>query len=249
MRAIILAAGVGRRLGDSVTEQPKCLLAIGERTLLDRTLDALEVCGVLDTVIVVGHLASQIEAAVDSRMSASASSMRPPSTIRTILNPDYRRGAILSLHTAREFLDRSVLIMDADVLFPVELLGRLIVSPHANCFLMDRSARDDGEAQLLMCRAGRVVDIARRLRGDYDEFGESIGFLKLDARAAAVLRVLLERAVSQGQDAIEHEELYPALMREVIIGAEPAEDLPWLEIDFPEDVERARAMERAVKGC
>jgi choline kinase len=234
MKAIILAAGVGRRLGDSVTERPKCLLELEGRTLLDRMLAALAEVRVRDVTIVVGHLGEQIEAAVRGRMD-----------VQTIRNPEYRKGAILSLWTAREALDGDVLIMDADVLFPAALLRRLIDSPHANCFLMDASAANDGEAQMLMARDGRVLDIARGLRGGYDACGESIGFLKLGREAVPVLKRLLLQAVEQGRDGIEHEEVYPALMRECEIGYEVTGDLPWLEIDFLEDVEQARELLRA----
>jgi choline kinase len=233
MRAIILAAGVGRRLGDSVTEHPKCLLELEGRTLLDRMLDALQSVGVRETVIVVGHLAEQIERAAGPRPG-----------VRTLRNPDYRKGAILSLWTAREALEGDVLVMDADVLFPTAMLRRLVDSPHGNCFLMDGRAANDGEAQMLMARGGRVFDITRGLRGDYDACGESVGFLKLDAHGAALLRELLGRALKEGADGIEHEEVYPALMRACEIGYERVDDLPWLEIDFPEDVEHARALLR-----
>lgn len=231
MKAIILAAGVGKRLGGSVVEHPKCLLDLDGRTLLDRMLDALTEVGVRDITIVVGHLAEQVEAAVAGKAG-----------VTTVFNPEFRKGAILSLWAAREALDGDVLIMDADVLFPVEMLRRLIDSPSANCFLMDTSAANDGEAQMLMARGGRVVDITRGLRGDYDACGESIGFLKLGTDGSRTLRGLLQRALAEGQDGIEHEEVYPALMRECEIGYVTANDLPWLEIDFPEDVELARAL-------
>ena len=231
MKAIILAAGVGRRLGESVTEQPKCLLELGGRTLLDRMLDALSAAGVREMTVVVGHLGEQIQAAVAGRPG-----------VRTVFNPEFRKGAILSLWTAREELDDDVLIMDADVLFPVEMLRRLVESPRENCFLMDTRAANDGEAQMLMARNGRVLDIARGLHGDFDACGESIGFLKLGREGAEKLRALLEAALRGGRDGIEHEEVYPVLMRECVIGYETVDDLPWLEIDFPEDVDRAREM-------
>jgi choline kinase len=233
MKAIILAAGVGRRLGDSVTEHPKCLLELEGRTLLDRMLDSLDAVGVQETVIVVGHLGHQIERAVSGRQG-----------VRTLRNADYRKGAILSLWTARDALEDDVLVMDADVLFPTVMLRRLAESPHGNCFLMDGHAANDGEAQMLMARAGRVFDITRGLRGDYDACGESVGFLKLDARGSALLRDQLDRALKEGSDGIEHEQVYPALMQACEIGYERVDDLPWLEIDFPEDVEQARALLR-----
>lgn len=234
MNAIILAAGVGRRLGDSLVEHPKCLLDLGGRTLLDRMLDFLAEVGITRTTVVVGHLAEQIEAAVRERPG-----------VATLINPEYRKGAILSLWTAREWLQGDVLVMDADVLFPTALLRRLVESPHPSCFLMDAAAENDGEAQMLMARDGRVLDITRGLRGDYDACGESVGFLKLDAEGSARLRALLERALQDGRDRIEHEEVYPALMRECMIGYETVDDLPWMEIDFPDDVERARALLRS----
>jgi choline kinase len=231
MRAVILAAGVGRRLGDSVTEHPKCLLPVAGRTLLDRMLDALTAVGAAEAVVVVGHLGEQIERAVAGRPG-----------VRTVRNPHYRKGAILSLWAARDALDGDVLVMDADVLFPTALLRRLVQSPHPNCFLMDPRAGSDGEAQMLMARDGRVQDIARGLRGDWDACGESVGFLKLDRDGAGRLRALLGRALEGGQDGIEHEEVYPALMRECEIGYETAAPFHWVEIDFPEDVEAARRL-------
>ncbi|HEU4753839.1 MAG TPA: phosphocholine cytidylyltransferase family protein, partial [Armatimonadota bacterium] len=207
MKAIILAAGVGKRLGGGIADRPKCLIDLDGRTLLDRTLDALEELGIREQIVVVGHLADRVEQALASRPGAVA-----------LYNPEYRKGAILSLWTAREALDGPVLIMDADVLFPTEMLRRLVESRHENCFLMDGRAANDGEAQMLMARDGRVLDITRGLRGDFDACGESVGFLKLGADAARTLRRLLEETLQRGQDGIEHEEVYPALMRECIIG-------------------------------
>jgi choline kinase len=233
MRAIILAAGIGGRLGNSTTEHPKCLLQLEGRTLLDRMLDALEAVDIREIVVVIGYLEEQIREAVAGREGVS-----------TIFNPEYRKGAIVSLWCAREHFDDDLLVMDADVLFPTELLRRLVECREENCFLMDTSAESDGEAQMLMARSGRAVDIARGLRGEYDTCGESIGFLKLNREGAAVLAQLMEDALGAGRTGIEHEDLYPDLMRKCPIGYVTTDGMPWTEIDFAEDVERARRMLR-----
>lgn len=233
MRAIILAAGVGRRLGDSGPDHPKCLTRLNELTLLDRMLDALISAGVRDIVIVVGHLGEQIQEAVKDR-----------SGVRTIVNPDYRKGAARSLWSAQAEFDRDILIMTADVLFPPALLRRLVESAHPDCVLMDAEATNDGEAQMLMARNGRVEDITRGLRGEYDACGEYVGFMKLSRKSAGVLRGLLEDAVETGRDGLEPEEVFPALMRECMIRYERTDGFPWIEIDFPQDLERARQMLR-----
>ena len=60
MRAIILAAGLGRRFGAATAELPKCLLEVGGQTLIQRSLDNLAACGIEETIIVTGHQAERI---------------------------------------------------------------------------------------------------------------------------------------------------------------------------------------------
>ncbi len=229
--AIILAAGVGRRFGEEMQERPKALLEVGGETLVERLVRQLEACSVPRIVIVVGHRGELIAA----RFAGSR-------TVTILENPEYRRGAIVSLWTAREYLDGPVLVMDADVFVPDVLLERLVASPQESCFLLDGRVSPSGEEQMLHVRGGRVTDIARRPRGEYDLLGESVGFLKLSAAGAAVLRELLEARVAEGVKDIEHEELYPELLARVVVGYERADDQDWTEIDFPEDLERARAI-------
>ena len=69
--------------------------------------------------------------------------------------------------------------------------------------------------------------------------GESVGFLKLSAGAARLLRQLLEARVAAGDTGIEHEQVYPELLSRVEVGFERVDGMPWTEIDFPADVERA----------
>ena len=156
-----------------------------------------------------------------------------------ITNPRYERGAIVSLWSAREEFDDDLLIMDADVLFPAALLHRLITSPHPNCFLLDARTANTGEEQMLLTRGGRVVTIIRGGSGDYDLIGESIGFLKVSRDDAALLRAILDEQIAQGRDTIEHEEAYPLFLAQRVVGFERVEDLPWIEIDFPHDLEQA----------
>jgi choline kinase len=233
VKAIILAAGVGRRLETRLAGRPKCLLAVGGQTLLARLLDALAAAAVREAVVVVGHGADAVREAI----GASRAGM----PVRYAFNPDYRKGAILSLWCAREELDDDVLVMDADVLCPPALIVRLVRSPHATCFLLDGSVTPSGEEQILMARAGRVYDIAktRSVPSSYDTFGESVGFLKVARADAPILRSALEVAIAAGRDDIEHEQVFPELMRRCAIGYERIDGVPWIEIDFPEDVERA----------
>lgn len=229
--AIILAAGVGKRFGAELADRPKALLEVGGETLIARLVRQLRLAGVDRIAVVVGWGGDAIAQALAGEPG-----------VEIVTNPDFRRGAILSLWCARSLLDGPALVMDADVYGPDEMIRRLVRSPHASCFLLDGRAVASGEEQMLMVRGGLVRDIARRPRGDNELLGESIGFLKLSAEAARTLRDLIAVRVERGDVDLEHEEAYPELLARVEVGYERADDLDWTEIDFPEDLERARAI-------
>ncbi len=235
--AIILAAGVGRRFGSTLEDRPKALLEVAGETLLGRLVRQLRAAGVPEIVVVVGFGGEHVEAAFGGAPD-----------IRVLRNPDFRRGAILSLFTAREWLDRSVLVMDADVFGPDEMIARLVDSRHESCFLLDPRSEASGEEQMLMVQGDRVFDIARIPRGAYDRLGESVGFLKLGQIAANLLRDLIGVRVAQGDIDLEHEEVYPELLAQVDVGFELMDDLLWTEIDFPEDLDLARKIAAGVQA-
>jgi choline kinase len=244
MNAILLAAGVGRRLHESTQHQPKCLLPMGAQHLLGRTLEALAMAGVGHTTIVVGYRAEAVREAAGPRCGRMA--------IDYVMNPEYERGSVVSLWQARSALAGDVLVMDADVLFPRLLLQRLVESPHASCILLDGRVAGSGEEMILFAAAGRVWTIVRRQPGTFpplppgverfDTAGESVGFLKVGAAHAPVLRTVLAEHVDAGRRDDDHELVYPAFFARCPVGYERVDDLPWTEIDFAEDVERARSL-------
>ena len=143
--AIILAAGVGKRFGAEMNDRPKALLEVGGETLIARLVRQLREGGVERIVIVVGHRGELIEQELGGVPG-----------VAFLHNPEYRRGAILSLWTAREHLGGPALVMDADVFLPTEMMLRLLRSAHDDCFLLDGSADATGEEQMLHVRGGRV---------------------------------------------------------------------------------------------
>lgn len=231
MKAIILAAGIGKRFKAVTEHRPKCLIEIQGQTLLERTLRALGTAGVTQAVVVIGYRGEMIKQKIGLQYGAVQ--------VSYVHNAEYDRGAILSLWSARENFDDDVLIMDADVLFPAAMITRLVQSPHPNCFLLDASATNSGEEQMLLTRGGRVLTIIRGGSGEYDLIGESIGFLKVCRDDTPLLRKILDDHIARGHDAIEHEEAYPVFLDQRFVGFEQVEDLPWIEIDFPEDLEQA----------
>lgn len=232
MKAIILAAGSGRRLG---TETPKCLLTLGGKSLLQRHLELLLGCGVAEVAIGLGYRAAAVAAAL--------APWRRRLVVHTVHNPRFAEGSVVTLWTLGGHLDGEVLLMDADVLYDRRLLARLLESPHRDCFLLDRNLEPGEEPVKLCLRHGRPAEFGKRVEGDFELCGESVGFFKLSAAGARDLRTAAGGYVSAGRGGEPHEEA----LRELLLadpdrfGYEDITGLPWIEIDFPEDLARAEA--------
>lgn len=217
MRAVLLAAGRGRRLGRRI---PKCLLEVGGRTLLERHLEALRG---FDVTVVVGYRKEMILE-------------RLPRGVEVRVNERYREGSILSLEAG--IPDEPFIAMDADVLYEPVLLRRLAAAPEPVAFLLDPRSRFTGEEMMLGVRGRRVLAVGRGLSGAWEVVGETVGFTKI----AAVEE--LRRAIALvGDPQAEYEAALDLLVQRVEAGYVTV-DRPWMEIDFPEDVERALEMHR-----
>jgi len=239
LHAIILAAGVGRRLGTETPNsdhKPKILLDLGGRTLLQRHLFLLEQAGVTGVTIVVGYHAEEVRSALADSGTGFA--------VDTVFNPDFREGSVVSLWAARESLRRTgpVLLMDADVLYDRRMLERLLHSAHDDCLLCDRNIEPGDEPVKLCVRGSTIVDLRKIPTASYDWHGESVGFFRFSPNAAAEMAARVEDYVATGRRNQEYEEP----LRDMIQASDPDrfvfEDistLPWTEIDFPEDVIKA----------
>jgi choline kinase len=237
MRAVILAAGRGRRLGGFGDARPKVLLRFGGKSLLQRHLEILEHGGITEIDVVVGYRADAIRDEIKALGRAAG--------VRMIENPRYTEGSVVSLWSAGAALTagRPILLMDGDVLYDWRLMQRLIRSSVANCLLMDRNI-EPGDEPVKLCIAGnRIVDFHKKPRNAHDFHGESVGFFKLSAGIAAALHAGAHDYVESGRQDQEYEEPLRDLMlssADGVFGYEDITGLPWSEIDFALDVARAR---------
>ncbi|MBV8095882.1 MAG: phosphocholine cytidylyltransferase family protein [Acetobacteraceae bacterium] len=235
-RALILAAGQGRRLGPGAPA--KALLTFGGRSLLARHFDALDACGVQDITIMIGYRSGDVRCEI-ARLGSDA-------RVHLIENPSFREGSITTLWHARSVLRSGVpiLLMDADVLYEPQLIGRLLQSPHGNCFLLDREIEPGEEPVKLCIQNGRIVDFHKRPQIRHEWHAESVGFFRFSPGVAAELADRVAEYVNRGRTDMEYEEP----IRDMVLarngsdfGFEDITGLPWIEIDFPEDVARAEA--------
>jgi choline kinase len=231
--AIILAAGVGRRLGRA---GPKITLEFGGKSLLERHIAALHASGVTDIAITVGHRADLVRNEL-MRMDVLQ-------RVTLIDNPRYREGSMVSLWVQRARLasGATTLVMDGDVLYDRRMIARLLAARPENVLLLDR-AIEPGDEPVKICLDGEeIVDFAKRPERAHEWHGESVGFFRFSADMAASLAERVAAYVEAGQGGAEYE----TAIRDLILahphrfGCEDVSDLPWTEIDFDCDVVRAQ---------
>ena len=229
-QVILLAAGIGRRLSDT-HRGPKIMLDFAGRSLLQRHLDALAANGIDDVAVTVGHEAAIVRQTLGDRAAA-------------VDNPDYRQGSLVSLWVQRDRLrsGRTVLLMDGDVLYDARMIARLLATPGEAVLLVDRDLEPGDEPVKVCFRGPTIVDFRKRPERAHDWHGESVGFFKFGPAMAAKLADVCDRYIAEERRDVEYEEA----IRDLIL-ADPAAfayadvtDLAWTEIDFPEDVEKAR---------
>lgn len=246
MNAVILAAGTGTRLKPFTQSSPKCLLQIGGATLLRRHLEALSAFKIESISIVVGYRAGQI---VDE---ISAVDWAIP--LRLIHNDDYELGSALSLLRAEAaYRNKPALIMDADLLFAHVMLKRLLGDREDNCLLVDERLQDTGEeVKVVVSPGGRVIGLGKEVSTVGGRvLGESVGVFKFSSESGAMLAEALRRA-TDSDPRLEYEAVMNSLLERISVGCTKVSDLPWVEIDFPSDVERAQGVVwpaiRAIEG-
>jgi choline kinase len=236
MKAIILSAGQGSRLGHLVDDKPKCLIEFNGRSLLDRQLDALQANGVIEAVVVTGFHDELVNEAVARRSGGPA--------VRTVFNPFYKVADNTgSLFMAREELAGDCLVWNGDTLVSRELMRRVLANAQPGiCVTIDRKDSYDEDDMKVVEEGGRLKAIGKRLALDKVN-AESIGLLAFRSGGAEQFREAIERAMRTSEGTtiwylrVIHQLAQSAEVSTLDIAGEE-----WGEVDFPADVENARAL-------
>jgi L-glutamine-phosphate cytidylyltransferase len=236
MKAIILSAGQGSRLGHLVDERPKCLIDFNGRSLLDRQLDTLEASGVHQAVVVTGFHDDRVEEALAKRSGGPA--------VRTIFNPFYKVADNTgSLYMAREELEGDCLVWNGDTLVSNVLMSRVVANERAGiCVTIDRKESYDEDDMKVVEGGGRLKAIGKRLPIDTVN-AESIGLLAFRAGGAERFRGAIERALRTPEGTtIWYLRVIHHLAQASEVWTLDIQGEEWGEVDFPADVEAAREL-------
>ncbi|HVM37123.1 MAG TPA: phosphocholine cytidylyltransferase family protein [Sphingomicrobium sp.] len=237
MKAIILSAGQGSRLGQLTHDRPKCLIDFAGRTLLDRQLDTLAANGIDEAVVVTGFRDEQVEAALARRAGGPR--------VRTIYNPFYKVADNLgSLFIAREELAGECLVWNGDTLVSDALMARVVGNQREGiCVTIDRKAEyDEDDMKVVADGDGRLHAIGKRLpMGNVN--AESIGLLAFRGGGAERFRAAIDTAIRSAEGTtIWYLRVIHQIAQKDDVWTLDISGEEWGEVDFPPDVESARAL-------
>lgn len=227
--AVILAAGYGSRMGALTANRPKCLLEVGGQTLIEAQIDGLRRVGVGKVTVVVGYQGDRIREQLKNRATY-------------VENARYREtNSLYSLWLARHRLSEGGLVLNADVFAPTALIRQLLQSPAEDAALIDCGHELGAEEMKVKLTKNRIVGFGKQLCPA--EAGcENVGILKFGPAAGHRLADVLDQLVRTGHESAWAPLAFAELARERPLWAVPTSGVPWIEIDFPEDLERARQL-------
>ena len=194
MLGAILAAGMAKRLRPLTDERPKCLLTVGERTLLQRTVDAMVAAGISELVVVTGYRASMIRDFLTAHY--------PALTIHFIDNPDYaHNNNIFSLWLTRPYTEgREFLLSDSDILFDPQIIPA-VLNTKGSALAVNHHELGEEEMKVVVDAQNNIVEISKTCDAS-QAIGESVGFEKMTADYSAALFKELEQMI-EGEGLID----------------------------------------------
>ncbi|TMQ05179.1 MAG: phosphocholine cytidylyltransferase family protein [Deltaproteobacteria bacterium] len=253
-RAILIAAGRGKRLGPHTDDNPKCMVQIGARPILGWVWHAFRAAGIEELIVIRGYRGDVLE--------AFARQLVP--RVEFVDNTQWQtNNVLLSLACARRYLDQPCLISYSDILFTPAVAQAAATSSAEIALVIDREFRaiyegrtqhplDEGEVSDLM-PDGTVARVGKRALPPADAIGEFIGLCKLGARGAATVARTLD-ALARRYDGREDQPFQRAaayrnayltdLWQELIDSGIPIHPVlisgSWREIDTEQDLDAAR---------
>jgi choline kinase len=240
--ALILAAGYGSRISD-VTTDPKSLLKINEKTLMDWHFEAWKSVGIRNVVVVTGYKRDVLESYLEK--------YKMDFDIHIAVNEDYRvKGNTFSFLYGLEKIQGNFLLFDADLIYDKKILASFMEDESPNQILVGESSIDDIECAKTMIDQNGFVRLTIDKRAvspaEREEFafaGEAMGILKFsqayrdDMYQACVSFLKEEKNISKNWEHVMNEFL---LNHNMNIHRTVSDR--WVEIDNKEDLEKAKRL-------
>ena len=242
MQAIILAAGMGKRLGDKTRDNTKCMLEVNGIRLIDRTLESLYMAGISRIVLVIGYKGDNVCRHIGNSYKGIP--------VVYVKNEIYdKTNNIYSLFLAREFLMQDdTILLESDIIYEPEVLQKIIADPYPNLALVDKyESWMDGTVVTLdnEYRIKRFITKDEFRYEDIKSYYKTVNIYKFSKEFSSRYYVPFLIAYST---ALGNNEYYEQVLKVILLLSDaPIRALPlcgetWYEIDDVQDLDIAQGM-------
>ncbi len=236
MKAIILAAGSGTRMHPYTHDKPKCLLDIGNISILEHQINLIRNCGINEITIVVGFGFERVE---NFLRSYDGLGMR----INTLYNPFYQAtNSLVSLWIARGEFDEDMVVMNGDDVYEMGVLDKVLSERNEKiCLPVKKRARYEKEDMKVVVENGMITSISKEI-SNTEASAESVGIRVFrDTGVELLKRAVEEEMRSRGAEGKWYiSSIHRLISKGCNIKPLDIGDLYWMDVDCPLDLFRVR---------
>ena len=242
MQAIILAAGMGRRLGELTNDNTKCMLQVNGVRLIDRILDSIYETGIRRVVLVVGYKAENVKELIGNEYRGME--------IIYVENSVYdKTNNIYSLFLAREYLTADdTILLESDLIFESRILTKIINDPYPTLALVDKYESWMDGTVVTLDDQSNIVEFLSKDKfkySDIERYYKTVNIYKFSKDFSETHYVPFLEAYCH---ALGNNEYYEQVLKVItLLDESPLKALPlsgekWYEIDDIQDLDIASSM-------
>jgi len=241
MKAVILAAGYGRRMRPLTLTTHKALLEIAGQTILGRLVDGLTANGVNDLVVVTGHRADDIRTYLANSY--------PDLSVSFVHNARYAEtNNVYSMALALEQcpIDDDILLIESDLICDADVFRSLLDDPQPNVALLDHY-RPGMDGTVVRIRDGLITEvIPPHLQQEGFSFADTFKTLNIYKFARDFCATTFKPLVSYYANSVDENSYYELILgiliylRRAEISAHLVDSAHWAEVDDPNDLQSAQ---------
>ena len=250
MQAIILAAGMGRRLGEYTKDNTKCMVPVNGVKLIDRLLGQLSKLSLSRVIIVVGYKGKELREYIESKHLKPQTSNLKPLNIEFYENPVYdKTNNIYSLALVKDKLQEDdTLLIESDLILSDNMIPMLIQNPYPNLALVAKYETWMDGTMVRLDDDHNIVNFISKDAFDYndvDAYYKTVNIYKLSRQFSQQKYVPFLDAYTK---AVGNNEYYENVLRIISLlnnhdmKALPIGNEKWYEIDDKQDLDIAEAL-------
>ena len=242
MQAIILAAGMGKRLGELTQGNTKCMIRVGGETLIERVLRQLDALHLSRIIIVIGYKGAELQ-----EYLANVSVQTP---LVFVENPIYdKTNNIYSLYLAKDYMrEQDTLLLESDIIIEDAVLSKLVKHPYPDLALVDKYESWMDGTVVTIDEENRIQRFIPNSQFRYEEipdYYKTVNIYKFSQDFSEHMYVPFLEAYSS---ALGNNEYYEQVLRVITmldnstLRALPLEGEQWYEIDDIQDLDIAESI-------